>query len=446
MKILEKVSNFFEFQPRKTNFKTEILAGLTTFMTMSYVLAVQPSAMVGFGDMPSLVDVNGVLITKEAIMIMVAVTSALFTFVMAIYANLPFAISCGMGSNFIFGVLLQDGSYSFGAIMAMTFLAGLLFTIATILGVRDLISRIIPKNIKIAIGTAIGFFVAYLGFKNTGIGSFANGIARGDFQNPSVYLSLLGLLIIAGLSARKVKGAILYGIVIITLIGIPFGVTKLPTNIFSVPSFDTVNNVVFNLEFSTLLNPEALILMFVIFISDFFGTMGTVLGLAGKADMLDEEGNMEGMTKPFLVDAVGTACGGLLGCTNISSYVESSAGIEVGGRTGFTAITTGVLFLLTIFIAPLAVAIPNAATGPALIYVGFLMSSGIKDVDMSDFTDAFGPFLMILFTIFTGSIASGIAAGLLGFVFIKAFAGRYKEVHPFMYFLSIILIAYFIYG
>lgn len=446
MHILEKVSDFFAFLPRKTNYKTEVLAGLTTFMTMSYVLAVQPSAMVGFGNIPSIVDINGVLITKEAIMIMVAITSALFTFVMAVYANLPFAISCGMGSNFIFGVLVQAGRYSFGAIMAMTFVAGFIFTIATILGIRDLISRIIPKNIKIAIGTAIGFFVAYLGFKNTGIGSFVNGISRGDFRNPSVYLSLLGLIIIAGLSARKVKGSILYGIVIITILGIPFGVTQLPERIFQVPNFDTVSNVVFNLDFASLFNPEAFILMFVIFISDFFGTMGTVLGLAGKAGMLDEDGNMEGLTKPFLVDAVGTACGGLLGCTNISSYVESSAGIEVGGRTGFASITTSLLFLLTIFIAPLAVAIPNAATGPALIYVGFLMSSGIKDVDMSDFTDAFGPFLMILFTIFTGSIASGIASGLLGFVLIKVFAGRYKEVHPFMYFLSLVLIAYFVYG
>ena len=443
---MNQIAKFFRFDERETNFKTEIIAGLTTFMTMAYVLAVQPSAMVGFGEMPSMIDVNGVLISKEAIMIMVAITTGLFTFVMAIYANLPFAISTGMGSNFLLGTLVQSGAYSFAAIMTITFLGGLLFTIFTILGVREAVSKIMPKNIKIAMGTAIGFFVAYLGFKNTGIGVYVNGIGRGDFTQPTVYLAILGLLIIAILSALKVKGAILYGILGITFLGIPFGVTKIPAEIFSVPSFSDVKNVVFQFNISELFNAEAFILIFTIFTSDFFGTMGTILGLTGKAGMLDENGNFEGMEKPFLVDAVGTMMGGMLGCTNISTYVESSAGIEAGGRTGFTAIVTGILFILTIFIAPLAVVIPDIATGPALIYVGFLMISGIKNVDLTDLTDAFGPFVMIMFTIFCGSIAAGIAAGLLGFVIIKTFTGKAKEVHPFMYFTSIILVLYFIYG
>ena len=441
-----QLSKFFGLRERKTSVKTEVIAGLTTFMTMAYVLVVQPSAIVGFGAVPAIVDINGISVSKEAVVVTCAVISGLITLLMGLYANMPFALSTGMGSNFMLGALLQSGSISFGQIMAVILVSGLIFLGLSVFGIRDLIVRMIPKNIKLAIGSAIGFFIAYLGFKNTGIGVFEGGIGLGDFRSPSVILAVVGLLIIAALTAFKVKGAILIGIVATTLLGIPFGVTTLPTQLFKLPDFSQVGNLCFQFDFSGLFTPAFIVLIFIAFFGDFFSTLGTVLGVAGKAGMLDEDGNLPGIQKPFLVDAIGTCVGALTGCTTITTYVESSSGVEAGGRTGLTAVTTAALFLLSVFAAPLFLMIPDAATGPALIFVGFLMMADIGKIDFSTFSEAFGPFVMILFVIFTGSIASGIAAGILAHVFIKCITGRFKEVHPGMYVLCVPLVLYFLYN
>lgn len=436
------LSRFFKFDEHNTNMKTEILAGITTFMTMAYVLAVQPSAIVGFQE-SSLVDINGVLITKEAILIMVAIVSGLITMLMAVYTNMPFALSTGMGSNFMFGALIQSGDLAFGSAMAMTLISGVVFLLLSALGIREVIVKMIPKNIKISIGTAIGFFITYLGFKNSGIGNFTDGIGLGNFQDPSVLLAIGGLILIGVLTAYKVKGAILIAIISITLIGIPLGVTSTPSSIFSVPDASTVSNIVFNLDFSQVLTSQGIILMFVAFFGDFFSTLGTVLGVGSKADLLDQNGDLPNIDKPFMVDAIGTCVGSVAGCTTITTFVESSAGVEAGGKTGFTSVVVAILFFLSAFFAPLFVIIPDAATGPALIFVGFLMIQGIKDIDFSDFTEAFGPFMMIMFTIFTGSIASGLSAGILADIIIKVLTGKAKEVHVGMYLLAIPLVLYF---
>lgn len=239
---------------------------------------------------------------------------------------------------------------------------------------------------------------------------------------------------------------ILIGIVATTLLGIPFGVTTLPTQLFKLPDFSQVGNLCFQFDFSGLFTPAFIVLIFIAFFGDFFSTLGTVLGVAGKAGMLDDDGNLPGIQKPFLVDAIGTCVGALTGCTTITTYVESSSGVEAGGRTGLTAVTTAALFLLSVFAAPLFLMIPDAATGPALIFVGFLMMADIGKIDFSNFSEAFGPFVMILFVIFTGSIASGIAAGILAHVFIKCITGRFKEVHPGMYVLCVPLVLYFLYN
>lgn len=441
-----QLSKFFGLKQRGTTVKTELMAGLTTFMTMAYVLVVQPSAIVGFGDASAIVDINGVSISKEAILVTCAVVSGLITLLMGLYANMPFALSTGMGTNFMLGALLQSGSISFGQIMAIILVSGLIFLALSIFGIRDLIVRMMPKNIKIAIGSAIGFFIAYLGFKNTGIGSFADGIGMGDFTKPSVFVAIIGLLIIAALTAFKVKGALLYGIIATTIIGIPFGVTQLPTSFLKVPDASQVGNILCYFDFKNILSPQFLILIFVAFFGDFFSTLGTVLGVASKANMLDENGDLPGIQKPFLVDAIGTCAGALTGCTTITTFVESSSGVEEGGRTGLTAVTTAILFIITIFISPLFLMIPDAATGPALIFVGFLMISDFGKIDFSDFTEAFGPFVMIMFGIFTGSIASGIAAGIIGHVFINVITGKFKKIHPGMYVLCVPLILYFILG
>lgn len=336
------MDKFFKLSERGTNVKTEIMAGLTTFMTMAYVLAVQPSAIVGFGPDPTITDCNGVVISKQAILIMCALISGIITLFMGLYTNFPFALSTGMGSNFLLGALIQSGEISFGMAMSITLISGIIFVILSIFGIRDMIVRMIPKNIKVAISAAIGFFIAYLGFKNTGIGNFTDGISMGDFTSPPVILAILGLVIIAVLTAFQVKGAILYGIIAVTLLGIPFGVTKLPESFFAVPSFGTVGNVCFNFDWSGLLTPNAIILIFIAFFGDFFSTLGTVLGVAGKAKMLDKDGNLPGIEKPFLVDAVGTVVGACTGNTTITTFVESSSGVEAGGRTGLTAVTTSV--------------------------------------------------------------------------------------------------------
>ena len=440
------METFFKLKERKTNLRTEIMAGLTTFMTMAYVLAVQPSAIVGFGAEPTITDVNGVVISKQAILIMCALISGLITLLMGFYSNFPFALSTGMGTNFLLGSMIQSGELSFGGAMAIILISGIIFVVLSIFGIRDLIVRMIPRNIKVAISASIGFFIAYLGFSNAGIGSYDGGIGMGDFTQPTVLLALLGLLIIGVLTAYKVRGAILYGIVIITLLGIPFGVTVLPEKIFEVPSFSTVSNICFNFDFKNILTGGSIVLIFVAFFGDFFSTLGTVLGVAGKAKMLDEKGNLPGIEKPFLVDAIGTVVGACTGNTTITTFVESSSGVEAGGRTGLTAIVTGLLFLAATFFSPLFVIIPDAATAPALIFVGFLMISGITEVNFSDFSEAFGPFVMLVFTTFCGSIAAGIAAGILAHVVIKLFTGKFREIHPGMYILCIPLVFYFIYG
>ncbi|MGN8889440.1 NCS2 family permease [Dysosmobacter sp. HCP28S3_G4] len=440
---MEKI---FRLKDHNTDVRTEIIAGLTTFMTMAYVLAVQPSAIVGFGDAAYIVDCNGVVISKSAILIMCALISGLITLLMAFYANMPFALSTGMGTNFLLGALIQSGDMSFGSAMVITLVSGIIFVLLTVLGLRDLIVRMIPKNIKVAISASIGFFIAYLGFKNTGIGNFTDGIAMGDFTDPAVLLAIAGLLVISILTAYQVKGAILIGIVVITIAGIPLGITTLPEHFFAVPDAADLGNVFLNFDFSGLLAANAAVWIFVAFFGDFFSTLGTVLGVAGKAKMLDQDGNLPDIQKPFLVDAVGTCVGAACGCTTITTYVESSSGVEAGGRTGLTALTTGVMFLLTIFAAPLFIIIPDAATGPALIFVGFLMISGFAEIDFSNFTEAFGPFIMIMFGAYTANIAAGIGSGILAHVAIKVATGKHKEIHPGLYVLCIPLLLYFIFS
>lgn len=442
---MSNFTKFFKLDERGTNVKTEIIAGFTTFMTMAYVLAVQPSAIVGFGSGSTITDINGVTISKEAIVVTCAIISGLITIFMGLYANLPFALSTAMGSNFMFGALLQSKSLSFGGIMSITLISGVIFLVLTIFGVRDLIVKAIPKNIKTAIGTAIGFYIIYLGFKNSGIGVFKDGIAIGSLKDPTVLLAILGLFIIIILSAYKVNGSILIGIVAVTLLGIPFGITHLPHTLAKIPSFSGLHHVVFQFDFKSLLSFQAIIYVFIAFCGDFFSTLGTVLGIGGKAHMLDEDGNMPEIQKPFLVDAIGTTVGAMTGNTTITSFVESASGVEAGGRTGLTSIVVGILFCIMIFFSPLVLMIPDAATGPALIYVGFLMISGIRDIDFGNFTEAIGPFVMIAFVIFTGSIANGIAAGILTHVIIKVATRKWKELHPVMYVLAVPLILYFIF-
>lgn len=443
------LDNFFKIKERDSSVHTEIAAGLTTFMAMSYVLAVQPSAIVGFGAEQSFVDINGVVVSKAALLIMTASISGIITLLMGLYANLPFALSTGMGTNFMLGALIQSGTISFGNSMAIVLISGSIFVLLTLLGVRDFIVKAIPTNIKASISVAIGFFITYLGFSNSGIGSFDEGIGLGNFSDPNVFLAIVGLILIAILTLYKVPGALLIGIIAITIVGIPFGVTQVPEQLFGVPDVNEISNITLSFDFSGLLNGRTIVLIFIAFFGDFFSTLGTVLGVSQKANLLDDNGNLPGIERPFLVDAIGTVVGAIAGCTTISTFVESSAGAQAGGKTGLTSISTAMMFFVSILASPLFLMIPDAATSPVLIFVGYSMISSITNIDFTNFTEAFGPFIMVVFTAFTGGIASGISAGILADVAVKTFAKTErteKAVHPIMYALCIPLMIYFVFN
>ena len=439
--------DFFRLGERNTTVKREILAGFTSFVTMAYVLALQPSAIAGFGPDAGITDINGVYISKSALMVMCALVSGLVTIFMGLYANLPLALSCGMGTNFMLGGMVQAGAVSFGWVMALLLCSGCLFVLITVLGLRKVIVEMLPKNMKIATATAVGFFVSYLGFKNTGLATFEGGsLALGDLTQTTVLLALITFVVTAVLTAYKVRGAILIGILVGTVIGIPMGVTVWPGSLVALPDMGEIGNVVFAYDFKSIFAniPSALVMIFVLFTGDFFATFSALTAVSVQTGWADEDGNLPNIEKPFLVDAVGTLTGSATGNTTITTFIESTIGVEAGGRTGISALVTGGLFLLCIFLSPLFLMIPTCVTGIALVFVGFSMMSSFTAIDFSDFKNAFGPLVLIIFTTFTGDIAAGISLGILADVFIKVCTGKFKEIHWVMYVLCIPLILYFI--
>lgn len=427
--MLEK---FFKLEKYGTNVKTEVTAGITTFMTMAYILVVQPMFMSAAG-----MDVG-------AVTVVTAVLGAVFSIFMGLYTNLPFALAPAMGSNAFFAyTLVAGGIVDWQTGLGMVFISGIAFIILTVLGLREVIVNLIPKNIKYAIGVAVGFYIVLLGFKNGGLMNIADGsIALGDVKSSGVLLTIIGLLIIVCLTARKVKGAVLIGIVLTTLIGIPMGITKVPESLITLPP--SIAPIAFKLNIMGALKWSFFPLMFTFFVGDFFSTLGTLLGVSAKADLLDENGNLPNINKPFLVDAIATVVGALFGSTVVTTYIESAAGVEEGGRTGLTAVISGICFALTIFLTPIAGMIPSEATAPALILIGLLMISGIKNIEFDEFTEAFPAFATIVFTAFTSSISNGISIGILSYMFTKVLAGKYKELNWGIYILAIPLLMYFV--
>lgn len=426
------IEKLFKLKENNTNVRTEITAGITTFMTMAYILVVQPMFMGAAG-----MDVG-------AVTVVTAILAAVFSIFMGMYTNLPFALAPAMGSNAFFAyTLVSAGVVTWETGLGIVFISGVAFLILTVLGLREVIVNLIPKNVKYAIGVAIGFYIVSLGFSNGGLMDTSAGkIAMGDLTSKGVILTLIGLLVVVFLTARKVKGAILIGIVITTIIGIPLGVTQVPESLVTMPP--SIAPIAFKLDIIGALKWSFFPLAFTFFVGDFFSTLGTLLGVSAKANLLDENGNLPNINKPFLVDAIATIVGALFGSTVVTTYIESAAGVEEGGRTGLTAVTTGICFALTLFITPIAAMIPSEATAPALILIGLLMITGVKDIDFSDFTEAFPAFATIVFTIFTSSISNGISIGILAYLFTKVLAGKFKELNWGIYILAIPLLLYFI--
>lgn len=421
------LKNFFHLEERGTNTRTEIVAGITTFATMAYILIVQPSMMKDAG-----MNAKGVLIAT-------ALMSGIFTLMSALYAKMPFALAPGMGSNAIMAYsVVAAGKASWQVGVGYFVVSGAILVLLTLFKVREDMVRVMPRNLKIGIGAAVGIFLARLAVVNGGY-VLKDFSALGDFSDPKVQLAFIGLALTLILNSLRfsirgkkyqVRGAMLISILLTTAIGVPMGVVTLPASFMSF-DLSAFGEVAFKADVVGVFALANLpVLLFFVF-SDFFSTMGTSLGLAGKADLLDEKGNLPGISRVFLTDAVGTSIGGIFGVTNIQTYVESAAGIEAGGRTGLTAMSTAGMFFLSIFFSPLFLMIPSAATSPVLIMIGVSMLQVLKDVDFS--ADEWAPLgLMLLATAFRGDFVLGVALGVVANVILKTvkhlFAKEYSEL------------------
>jgi AGZA family xanthine/uracil permease-like MFS transporter len=411
------MEKLFKLADHKTDFKTEILAGLTTFLTMAYILIVNPLILSDAG-----MDF-GALFTATAL------SSAIATLVMAFTANLPFALAPGMGLNafFAYTVVLGMG-YSWQFALTAVFLEGIIFILLTILNVREAIINCIPTNVKKAISVGIGLFIAFIGFQNAGIiiNDDATLVILGDLTSGAALLAAIGLLITGILLAFKVKGALLIGIIATTIVGIPFGITSAPSGSWAPPSLAPI---LFKFEFASIFSFDMLIVLFTFLFVDMFDTVGTLIGVSTKAGILDKDGNIPKVKQALMADAIGTTVGACLGTSTVTTYVESSAGVAEGGKTGLTALTTAVLFLLALFVSPLFLAIPGAATAPALILVGLFMMTPVKEIDFNDYTEAIPAFLTLIVMPLAYSIADGIMLGMLSWILLKLLAGKSKDIN-----------------
>ncbi|MBC9784755.1 NCS2 family permease [Heliobacterium chlorum] len=445
--MLEKL---FQLKARGTDLSTEILAGLTTFMTMAYILAVNPGILSATG------------MSKDAVFFATCVGAGLVTIAMGLYVNFPIALAPGMGLNAYFAVVAsQAGGIPWDVALGAVFISGVIFIILTVTQVRQLLVEAFPHALKKAITVGIGLFITIIGMKLshltvaslhlgpslgqvTSSGGYGHllyfewDLILGSLLHPDTMLALIGLILTALLMAMHIRGALLIGIVTTTLLGIPMGVTKISDFSFTWPSLNNLAVGALNLRGAFEMGLVSVVLTFTFV--ELFDTFGTLVGTAGKAGLLDERGRSPHIGKAMLVDAFGVSLGAFLGTSTITAYVESAAGIGQGGRTGLTSVTTGVLFLLALVLAPFFKLIPDAATAPALIIVGVLMISSITEIDFNDFTEALPAFLTFAFMPFTYNIANGIAAGIVFYTLLKIATGKSKDVHWLMYLLTVLVI------
>lgn len=431
---MKKLESFFKLKEHGTDVKTEVLAGITTFMTMAYILVVNPIMLSETG-----MDFGGVFTAT-------ALSAVIATFLMAVLANYPFGLAPGMGLNafFTYTVVLGPMGKSWQFALTAVLIEGIIFMIMSFFNIREAIFAAIPKNLKIAVSVGIGLFIAFLGLSGTGVVVQGEGtiVALGNLKSGPALVSLIGIIITGVLVARKVKGGLLIGIVLTTLIGIPFGVTVLPESFRSIISLPpSMKDVAFQfVGFDEIFSIEMVIVVFTFLFVDVFDTVGTLAGVASKADMLDEDGNLPKVGAALMSDAIGTTIGACLGTSTVTTFVESASGVAEGGRTGLTALSTAGMFAIALFFAPLFTIIPSAATTPALVIVGLFMMSSISTLDFDDFTESIPAFLAIIMMPFAYSIAEGIAFGMVSYVVIKVLCGKHKDVSLMMYFLAAIFI------
>jgi len=437
---MEKV---FKLKANGTTFQREVVAGITTFLTMAYILAVNPGMLSGrFAGAEAVVGMPwGGVFTATVI------ASAIATLVMAFLANLPIALAPGMGLNafFVYTVVLGMG-YSWRLALTAVFLEGILFIILSLFKIREAIINAIPINLRKAVAVGIGLFIALIGFANAGIvvGDTGTVIGLGNVTAGEPLLALLGLIIMIVLFTLKVPGSILLGIIITTVIGIPFGITKIPDG------WSPVGTPAAPLFFAFDFRPESIftfnffIVFFTFLFVDIFDTVGTLVGVTTQAGLIDKDGKIPRVKEALLADAVGTVAGAALGTSTVTSYVESAAGVAAGGRTGLTSFTTAILFLLALFLSPLFLLIPSAATAPALIMVGYLMMKPVAGIDFADPTEGIPAFLAIIMMPFAYSIADGIVYGILAYVILKVAANKLKDISAVTWVLFIVFLLRFV--
>ena len=438
------MEKLFRLKEHNTTVKTEVMAGITTFLTMAYILAVNPNMLSASG------------MDSGAVFTATALASALATFIMAFWANYPIALSAGMGLNAYFAYTVCLGQLNgiedpWKIALAAVLVEGIIFIILSFFKLRETIVNAIPENLKYGITSGIGLFIAFVGLKGAGVvvSDDSTLVALGNFGRPEVALCLIGILVIAVMNHYNVKGSILWGILITWVLGIIAQLTgwyvvdpdagaaslipSLSASSFIPPS---ISSTFCKFDFAWIGShvSEFVVIVFSFLFVDMFDTIGTVIGVAEKADLLDEDGNLPRVGRVLMADAIGTVAGSMLGTSTVTSFVESSSGVAEGGKTGLTAMTTGILFLVALFLSPIFLAIPSFATAPALVIVGFFMASSIKKMEFDgDLADAVGGYLAFLMMPLTYSIANGIMFGVLAWFIIKVCTGQLKKIHPVMY-------------
>jgi len=454
------LEKFFGIKEKGTTFETEIIAGITTFFAMAYIIFVNPSILSDPFNIMGQADTAAAV--RDSVFIATCIASFVGTILMALYAKIPFAQAPGMGLNayFAYTMVLTLG-YSFSQSLAAVFISGVLFLLITIVGLREAIVRAIPNNIKIAISAGIGLFITLIGLKNAGIivGDEATLVAMANFTEwtPEIAgatVAIIGLIIVGILYKLKVKGALFISIIISTIIGIPLGVTKISGFAVSLPNFAAFKeHGLFNFDFAGLLKLgdgsiwstllSLLTVVIALSLVDMFDTIGTLLGTARRANMLRPDGTLPNMKKALACDAIATIVGSCVGTSTVTTYVESSAGISEGAKTGLASLVTSLLFILALFLAPLVGIIPSAATAPALIFVGVLMISTIKEIEFVDMTEAIPAFLTIVMMPFAYSIATGIAFGLISYILLKVLTGKIKETNIITWVIALLFVVKF---
>ena len=433
---MNTLQRLFGFNAHTMSVRTEIVAGLTTFFTMCYVLAVNPAVLSSTG------------MDKAALFTSTAVATAIATLLLAVMAKLPFAQAPSMGLNAFFAfTLCQAMGYSWQQALAIMLIEGVVFLLITFLNIREMILNAIPTNLRYSISVGIGMFIAFIGLKNAQIivANPATFVGLGTFTATSI-LGIIGIVLSGVLMARGIKGALFIGILLTTIIGIPMGVTVFPSHWLPVSLPQDISPIFCKFNFSGLLSMKTVMVVISLLLVNIFDTVGTLIGLSYKTNIVKPDGTIPHIREAMLSDAIGTTCGAFLGSSTITTYVESASGIAEGGRSGLTSFTVAMMFVISLFLSPLFLLIPGAATSGALVLVGVLMLDNVKRLDLSNVSEAFPAFITMITMVLCYSIADGICLGILSYVILKACTGQIKQLNATLWILSALFILNFVFG